>query len=560
MSNLIHTRPPRKYILAADCETDPFEVGVFPKPFIWGVYDGYADDYWEFSGPRCTDDFLDFIAERDARVYAHNGGKFDWHFCTHRLEKGQELMIIAGRLARFSIGKADCRDSMNLMPVALAQYQKQVFDYNKLHKAVRHQYMDEIREYLKSDCVNLWNMLFRFEQEYGQHLTQASGALKIWSQMTGHNPPKTSPVFYDEFKPYYYGGRVQCFKTGVIKADAAGYDINSAYPTAMLEKHPFSPTYSIGEGTPKIPVSKWGPMFFNVIAISKGAFPYRGIDGSLYYPDDGEAREYHVTGWELLAALETDTAEILEVLEWRQFDGLIDFQDYVYHFWEKRKEAKREGDKGKDFYCKIFLNGLYGKFAANPESYRNYTLHFKEELADIELEPKQNFAFFNDWLLISDPLPAPKRRYYNLATGASITGWVRAFLWRHICQVDEPIYCDTDSITGIGFNDFKLGSELGEWGIEGEYDSVAVAGKKLYAFHKRDGSGYKVASKGARLKPEEILRIAGGEAITFTPEVPTYSIHRDGPRFIDRRISATGADIRTVPRHNDPKYSEGDEP
>ena len=39
----------------------------------------------------------------------------------------------------------------------------------------------------------------------------------------------------------------------------------------------------------------------------------------------------------------------------------------------------------------------------------------------------------------------PKDSFYNVATAASITGFVRAFMWRAICDSEEPLYCDTDS-------------------------------------------------------------------------------------------------------------------
>jgi len=162
-------------IWVADSETDPFELGVIPAPFIWGVFNG--TDYWEFD---TTDEFLDFVSAKDVLLYAHNGGKFDWHFCSHRFEPDSDLLIINGRLARFVIGKCEFRDSFNLMPVALEQYNKTKFDYNKMHRLHRANYMDEIRSYLYDDCENLWNMVNGFDKTYGRHITQASAAMHFW--------------------------------------------------------------------------------------------------------------------------------------------------------------------------------------------------------------------------------------------------------------------------------------------------------------------------------------------------------------------------------------------
>ena len=67
-------RTPYKPIFAVDCETDPFDYGRIPRPFLWGVYEGYHGQYWEFEK---TDDCVDFLIRQRVIAYAHNGGKFD---------------------------------------------------------------------------------------------------------------------------------------------------------------------------------------------------------------------------------------------------------------------------------------------------------------------------------------------------------------------------------------------------------------------------------------------------------------------------------------------------
>ena len=90
---------PRKFddreFWVADSESDPFELGVVPAPFIWGLYNGV--DYFEFTD---TNDFCDFVAAKRIVLYAHNGGKFDWHFLSHRFEPESDLLIINGQIGR----------------------------------------------------------------------------------------------------------------------------------------------------------------------------------------------------------------------------------------------------------------------------------------------------------------------------------------------------------------------------------------------------------------------------------------------------------------------------
>ena len=135
-------------------------------------------------------------------------------------------------------------------------------------------------------------------------------------------------------------------------------------------------------------------------------------------------------------------------------------------------------------------------------------------------------------------------------------------LWRAICEADGPVYCDTDSITAKGFSDaVTLSKALGDWEIEYEYDRVIVCGKKLYAMHQRgrpadSPEAWKLASKGARLSHKDLIRIAAGETVNFTNEVPTFSVNKKKPTFVHRDIQQTASDITTVPRCYDPKFVE----
>lgn len=547
-----------------DCESDPFSYGRIPEPFLWGIYDGGSGSYWEF---ETVEEVVKHLSSRDVLAYAHNGGKFDWHFLSKHFEPDQPLLVINGRLARFNIGRCEFRDSYTLMPISLAQYQKTEISYWKLERAVRDQHMDEIRAYLKSDCVNLWNLVNGFEQEFGRHLTQASAAMKIWQRRSKVQAPRSGEAFYEQFAGFYYGGRVQCFEAGDFKLKATSVDIRSAYPAAMLEQHPISLDYFNGTGKPKFGVEKYGPSFFKVRCIARGCFPYRALNKMLYFPADDVERIYHVTGWELQAAIETGTVENLKILEWTAFNDRIDFKDYVGYFWNERKQAKAAGDKGREQYCKIFMNGLYGKFAADPRSYNQYTLKRIEALKEV-VDNAQDFSFFREWLLVIEEAKKERLQFYNIATAASITGLVRANLWRAILKAERPFYCDTDSITAIDFKGLDIGDELGQFGIEGEYDRIIVAGKKLYAFHKVgrpwDDSldigqkNWKKASKGARLTAHELAAIVGGDRVEYRPEVPTFSVRTNEPKFTKRVLKITAANVTSVPIQFDPMFATPD--
>lgn len=514
----------------ADCETDPFLHGRIPTPFIWGLYDGTI--YKEFSD---TASFVEYVADQEIDVYAHNGGKFDWHFILDYIARGSEVKVIAGRLAQLRLGKAKLLDSYSLLPTPLAAFNKQEFDYTKLESDNRRFHMPEIRAYLKSDCVNLYRYLEAYFAEYPRALTLAGAAFKVWKSMSGVKVPKTGIGLYEKFKPYYFGGRVECFETGILNGPFKIIDINSAYPRAMLEPHPWGKNFETSNTLPA--VDKWGMCFIHVTGHSLGAFPVRDEKtGGVSFPHG--CGEFYVTGHEFAAALETGTFSPDRIIAVHRFTASINFADYVNHFYKKKLAAEASGDTTGRLFAKLFMNSLYGKFASNPQQYRDYII---DDWGKMDYEMERDGWTAGDVIgesqLYSRPLDEDDMHFYNLATGASITGWVRAFLWRSINAVERPLYCDTDSIVCAATGNLRLSDALGDWGVDGVADQIAIAGKKLYAARLDDGTT-KTASKGARLDAEEIERVAAGDVVTYRSEAPTFSIAR-GHHFVIRNIQST---------------------
>lgn len=573
-------RKSEKPIWTCDAETDPFEFGVVPKPFIWGIYTG--EDYHEFIGTGenryCTRDDLkkmvDFLREQEVIIYAHNGGKFDWHFLTEYLEPDQEILVINGRLARFEIGKCEFRDSWNLIPVPLGAYGKDEIEYEKMHYLFREEHLQEIRDYLKSDCVYLHEMIKEFENEYGIHITQAQAAMHLWKYQFKNKVPRSGPIFYDEFRPWYFGGRVQCFQFGDSKhsrvpSRTLSIDINSAYPYAMLSPHPYSLEYKKVRGKPKHVYENWGPIFFTVSCIARGCFPYRATTGALYYPADDIERVYYVTGYELQAAIETETIDNLTIIEHFVFEETKDFSEYVNYFYEKRLTAETIGES---IFAKLFLNSLYGKFATDPRKYKTHILKPASQLQDVlqELGEHDTFKHFKEWILVCQNRDDPgKNPFFNVTTGASITGFVRAYLWRAICNAENVVYCDTDSITAEAFPGVEFSRELGQWDLENYYDRVIVCGKKMYAMHvdkkktekatgKKIKKQWKIASKGAALDHNDMQKMAAGTLVMYDNIAPTFSTSKSEPSFVSRELRMTATDITQVPPDIDPLFADSD--
>lgn len=554
-----------------DCETDPFLYGRVPEPFLWGWSDGSM--YKDFTD---TKDLAAFIGRRNAIIYAHNGGKFDFHFLFPYFTPGTEVLIINGRVAKATIGLCELRDSYCILPVPLADYNKTKIDYAKFEREVRHLHMKEIQAYLRDDCTYLHELVSQFVATYGGAITLASAAMKYWKGM-GHEIPISDKEYYDHYSQWYAGGRVQCFETGIVKTPFHLVDINSAYPFAMMQEHPYSTTFDVVKRPSMVPGKIKGASLYRVVAISQGCLPERDNKGALIFTDDGEAREYRCTGWELKAGLETKTVKVLESIERIDFHETQDFRGYVRHFYE----LKRNSAKGTPAYlfAKLFMNSLYGKWCADPGNYQNYAIVCPSQKPSYTDEGGKRTnetigkltgpwawkgslgpwaLLTNSGICVNEDGEDEKNRsdYYNVATGASVTGFVRAYLWRHLCAIQKgggrPIYCDTDSIAFVWPSKkkipFGLSKELGDWTCEGRFDWGAIGGKKLYAFHADEKTAretkeeWKTACKGVQLEPEEIVEVAKGAEVTYKRDAPSIRVGSKGSMvtFVERRVKATG--------------------
>ncbi len=565
----------KRQIAVIDAETDPFRRLRHPMPFLWGFYDGerYRDDF------KNVDELFAFLRPQKLRVYAHNGGKFDYQYILNFLEPYSEVLIINGRLAKFMIGECEFRDSWNILPEKLAKFKidgqsKHEIDYAKLEASERHKHMPEIKRYLQQDCKVLYKAVKAFNDEYGSSITLAGAAMKFYKNMDDSEVPNSDPYFYDFCKDFYYGGRVQCFRAGEVNEPFHFTDINSAYPYAMLHDHPISTSFKMvknpSKDEPVIPQS-----LYHVRCVSKGGLPYRKDEKTpLEFPNDGKWREHCISGWELQAAIDTKTINIIKIISRSDFGKFINFKSYVDYFYEKKKNA----EKGSTDYifAKLFLNSLYGKWASNPENYCNYGLVPTDSIEGTEKDssiqlgrhkgPWSFAGLLGPWAVMAGKNPdngennPTHSKYFNVATAASITGFVRSYLWRHICAVraggGTMLYCDTDS---LAFTyppskplPFVFSDELGMWGDEakgGQFIRGGIAGKKLYAFCKvKDGvEEWKTASKGVKLGWQEIMEIAKGSTLTYLNPVPTFSPfavkkHINEPkksRFIHRTVRMT---------------------
>jgi DNA polymerase elongation subunit (family B) len=524
-----------------DLETDPFEHGQMVRPFVAGFHDGARTITWW--SPDCIAQSVAFL-EKEMEpwcIYAHNGGRFDFFYYLRYLSS--DIRIINGRIIQAHLGKHELRDSFAIMPFPLADYDKDSIDYQKMRNERREQHKAEILKYLSKDLTALYELVTAFHKEFGPKLTVGSASMK---EIKARHKFKCGGQEYDsKFRSsFYFGGRVQVFRPGITTGEIKIVDVNSMYPFVMSSYlHPIGIAHTVDTHINR------DTCFVVAKGYNYGAFPAREKDGSLNFTR--EFGEFSMSIHEWQAAEETGSfrpTKVKKTYGWRERGC---FDDWVNHFYNARATAKKDGDKIKTIFYKYVLNSGYGKFAQNPDNYFDWYVTKYGEFPP-EYPGTWEMAYIHDGEYIIWRRPLATKFWYNIATGASITGAARAVLLKGIHATQEPLYCDTDAIICRGASHVPIHpTNLGQWDCEATGRVVAIAGKKLYALlgnsppkdakePEKIGDLWlvKKAHKGVRLTGAEIFRVAKGETVEVGNPVPKFRL--DGTwSFTKRKIRRT---------------------
>lgn len=566
-------------IAVIDCETDPFKFGRKPMPFVWGFYDG--ETYLHFWGDNCTEQLLAYLESRKdpLTIYAHNGGKFDFFFLLEYGVIENPALIIHGRIVKARcLSIHEIRDSFAILPVPLKKLgnqkggEKKEIDYALMEREVREKNKNEILEYLKPDCTVLYWAVFEFLERFGNKLTIGATAISELQKL--HPLIRLGKSHDEKFRPFYFGGRVQCFESGHVKPRFKDrikiFDVNSMYPAVMKNfVHPLGGNY-VSLKTSAIEkfdirtgnLRGFGGMYFaHFRGTSKGALPVRNEKtGGLDFPI-GEA-EFYACSHEIRTACELGLLKILEIYDVYVPCSFQSYDAFVDKFIGEKIEGKRVGDFAKELFSKLIANSAYGKYASNPALFKEWWIYdewadddekiaFEEwrdanpkiideetgKVISLGAELVQDLGRFEIW-----QAPSPNDDgYFDVAIAASITSAARSVLLRAIHGALRPIYCDTDSLIcedlrNVIINDFDLGA----WKFEGATKEIFVAGKKLYSCKLdeigKDGKPkFKQASKGAKLTHDDMIKLCAGEIVHWQNDAPNFKWSGD-VKFVARNI------------------------
>ena len=574
-------RPTRKraakIVAAWDIETDPFEYGREIKPFAWDFYDGteHITDWNKFDEANSMQRFATFLEslKRPHLIYAHNGGKFDFLFL-YKYFRSSRVFVIGSRIVSMTIGIHELRDSYAAVPVPLKKFLKEEIDYNKFTPENRYNHAAEIEHYLRVDTESLYKLITAFRDRFGDKKTMASAAL---TELRKHQDFDICRASEDRvYRQFYFGGRVQAFRKGIIKDDLKLYDVNSMYPYVMGAcQHPVKLQGHVGRTITE------NTAFLTVrgrTTTALGCFAVRKEDGGIDFPTG--AGEFKTTIHEYKTALEYGLFKTDAVLQTYDFETFSNFKPFVDSEFATRMHCREIGDAAGDIFHKLLPNSSYGKMAQDPSKFEDYQI----VMCDDELDGKPckcpvHKCTCDGWRIKAhDDVAAcfiwsRKSRkkhggFYNVAIGASITGAARSVLLAALARSQNAVYCDTDSIT-CHSTTVPTGDALGQWKLEARGHEMGIAGKKLYALLNSEvpkpknyqnmtpdrlkaemrelkerlyvrGHGYAVkkASKGAQLSASEIWRVASGGIVQYFNPAPSMRFN-SVQNFINRRIQLT---------------------
>ena len=306
--------------------------------------------------------------------------------------------------------------------------------------------------------------------------------------------PSIKPSDLDQMRQFYNGGltTLNWSKMGLVQEQVNYFDINSAYPNAML-----AGDFPIGK-----PVfgNKKGYDFKLVevellsdCSVKDTHLPFifiRSEKGSKFYLKTLPKKEIiYLTGEEFKQFKKSYKGKYEAVVKYsfKTISGKKLFGQFVNH-WYSIKQKKE--NPILSLVAKLMLNSLYGKFGSknrkeskilNPEKVKHWN---KEQLSMTKWENETGVF----------------ESAYFLPIGIKITADVRLKLVTTVASnYSNFLYADTDSIAFLNDHRIKTGPNLGEWKLENENVNMLVAGKKRYLMTK-DSKVEKVAFASYKLK------------------------------------------------------------
>ena len=360
--------------------------------------------------------------------------------------------------------------------------------------------------YCKRDCEILYRFIEIQSSLYAEYnskfkATLAGNSIDIWTKNFTKNhywQKYFSDSVKNKFRKSYYGGRVEIFKTGIQKKRGKPiyvFDVNSLFPYCMKKfAYPDLKTF-----VPQFNIDKTGITECEVFSdMTIPVLPYRYIKGGeqkLIFPNG------RFKGTWTNAELEYFTkkgGKINKIISGYHFENNIrPFVNFVDHFYRKRQETTEDSE---NYFYKIILNALYGKFAQGGSIQVLKSGTFNEHSSGVIMYDHKDKIYMLETEHINAAL------YSNIIWSSYVTSYARIVLHKLLIQNEKDlIYCDTDSIFTYDKN-FNTSNKLGKLKLESISHSGLFLLPKLYFLFNEKAELEKAANKGFPVSSDNMFR------------------------------------------------------
>jgi len=392
------------------------------------------------------------------------------------------------------------RDSYSIFPKSqktLAEMfqvetKKYELDFEGLEKLPDWQVLPEYRMRNETDCVGLYQIMEKASafvlDEFGIDMagcmTIAQFAMKAFRRslrepilnpcvikVNGRN--ETLDVV-DVFTKAYAGGRVEVFRMGK-SADMKKYDINSMYPSVMLNPVPVGGMKVLDN--PSIEqlreiIEKYEGFVDATMSNVPVEFPvlWAKTDGKLMFMNFSESRGTFAFP-EIRRAAQYGLAftKIHKIVYFTRSEPI--FKDHIESLYRKRMES---GGGAWSFIYKLLMNSLYGKFGQRPErkKVRLVTPAEAKGMVDTQDVEQMGDVFF---------VREEERRvasFYMPHIAAYVASYARVKIHEYILKAEKPVYTDTDSVVCSYL--YEDSRKLGLMKLEKSYSCFDAINAKVY--------------------------------------------------------------------------------
>lgn len=471
----------------------PNEVVYVHEPLVVGLFSG---KFQQFIGEDAIKQTLNWLYEtnEDCIVWAHNGGKYDWHFLFEVLSEFVDINLMEpvkmcdlnGALIQLQCYLKNGRiitfkDSYRLLPASLSKLGR---DFNVKHQKAEDLNIEEatreelltnrqIHHYNEIDCIALYEVLeaykemitTNFDMNPLEYVSAASFAKGLY--YSKFFDPSNTPIYvpskpvYDFIRIGYSGGRNEVFTRGIVKGPLYSYDFTSLYPKAGTLLLPYGKPVHLPYLTipheRQVKFLKDNPGFYEVhITSPKNVLPLHGIKkkGKFMFPEFAlEKPEQDTTvlfSEEIIMGL--NLGYKYTFVQGYKFKLAYIMKDSFEALFQLRKQAIADGNHALAQALKITINSMYGFHGFqkyNRNVLKTYGCNYESHLAAKEQTGGVHYKRYGDIFLAQERVDIHLEDV-NIAVAAAITSHARMILYNLMEDIKrvggEIHYVDTDSI------------------------------------------------------------------------------------------------------------------